>query len=53
MLIRFTSAEGKRVHLHAEAYNVFNHPNIFNPEGNVRSSDYGNILTNRATGRCR
>jgi hypothetical protein len=24
---------------------VFNHPNIFNPQGNMRSADYGKILT--------
>jgi hypothetical protein len=43
-LKRFTLAQGKEVHLRAEVYNVFNHPNIFNPEGNMRGSDYGKIL---------
>ncbi|HWR52383.1 MAG TPA: carboxypeptidase regulatory-like domain-containing protein [Bryobacteraceae bacterium] len=45
MLKRFTIAEGKQVHFRAEAYNIFNHPNIYNPNANMRSSDYGKILT--------
>jgi hypothetical protein len=44
MLKRFPLAEGKEFHFRAEAYNVFNHPNIFNPNGNMRSSDFGKIL---------
>lgn len=44
MLKRFTIAEGKQVHFRAEAYNLFNHPNIYNPNGNMRSGDYGKIL---------
>ncbi len=50
MLKRFTIAEGKQLHFRAEAYNIFNHPNIFNPNGNMRSSDYGKIL-NRSGNR--
>jgi hypothetical protein len=44
MLKRFPLAEGREFHLRAEAYNVFNHPNIFNPVGNMRNSDFGKIL---------
>ncbi|MFB3827305.1 MAG: hypothetical protein ACE15B_11075 [Bryobacteraceae bacterium] len=33
-----TIAEGKPVHFRAEAYNLFNHPNIYNPNGNMNKS---------------
>ena len=45
MLKGFALSESKQIQFRAEAYNIFNHPNIYNPNSNMRSGDYGRILT--------
>jgi hypothetical protein len=35
--------EGTRIQLRLEAYNVFNHTNFANPNGDVNSSNFGRI----------
>lgn len=44
LLKNFRFFEGKTIQFRAEAYNVFNHPNLNNPNMNMRNSDYNRII---------
>jgi hypothetical protein len=45
--------EGTRFELRLEAYNVFNHTNFANPNGNVASGNFGRITAIRTTSNSR
>jgi hypothetical protein len=44
LLKNFRFWEGKTFQFRAEAYNVFNHPNLGNPNMNMRNSDFNKII---------
>jgi hypothetical protein len=45
VLKNFPLFEGKTIQFRAEAYNVLNHPNLGNPNLNLRNSDFNRIIT--------
>lgn len=45
LLKQFRFAGGRRFELRFEAYNLFNHPNLGNPEDDFSDADFGQILT--------
>ncbi|HYI93898.1 MAG TPA: hypothetical protein VEX68_10165, partial [Bryobacteraceae bacterium] len=45
VLKNFRFFEGKTIQFRAEAYNVLNHPNLGNPNLNLRNSDFNRIIT--------
>jgi hypothetical protein len=44
VLKNFRLFEGKTIQFRAEAYNVLNHPNLGNPNLNLRNSDFNRII---------
>jgi hypothetical protein len=44
LLKNFRFFEGKTIQFRAEAYNVLNHPNLGNPNLNLRNSDFNKII---------
>jgi hypothetical protein len=45
LLKNFRFFEGKTIQFRAEAYNFLNHPNLGNPNLNLRNSDFNRIIT--------
>ena len=44
LLKNFRFFEGKTIQFRAETYNIFNHPNLGDPNMNLRNSDFNRII---------